>query len=76
MASPPSVYIDNQALEGFIDFFKTKDCLSGCSNCHYCQEVADKVVKFDRHEIDKYMSALKKFLDDLISSRIFHPVSP
>ncbi len=75
MASPPSVYIDNQALEGFIDFFKTKDCLSGCGNCHYCQEVADKVVKFDRHKIDKYMSVLKKLLGDLVSSRIFQPAS-
>jgi len=83
MASPPRVYIDNQALEGFIDFFlegfidffKKQDCLSGCSQCNYCQEIADKVVKFDRSKADKYISVLKKFLDDLTSSRIFHPVS-
>ena len=75
IASLPEVYIDNQALEGFIDFFKKKDCLSGCGNCHYCQEVADRVVKFDHHEVGKYISVLKKFLDDITGSRIFHPVS-
>ncbi len=75
IASPPKVYIDNQALEGFIDFFKKQDCLSGCSQCNYCQEIADKVVEFDRSKADKYISVLKKFLDDLTNSRIFHPVS-
>jgi len=75
IASPPEVYIDNQALGGFVDFFKEQDCLSGCSQCHYCQEIADKVVKFDRAKADKYISVLKKFLDDLTNSRIFCPVS-
>ena len=71
VASPPKVYIDNQALGGFIDFFRKEDCLSGCSHCHYCQEIADKVVTFDRSEADKYISLLKKLLDDLTSSNIF-----
>jgi len=71
IASPPKLYIDNQALKGFIDFFKKKDCLSGCSQCDYCQEIADKVVRFDRYEADKYISALEKFLADLISGKIF-----
>jgi len=75
IASLPEVYVDNQALDGFIDFFNKQDCLSGCGNCHYCQEVADRVVKFDRHEVDEYISVLKKFLGDLTGSRIFHPVS-
>ncbi len=71
ITSPPKVYIDNQALEGFTDFFRQQDCLSGCSNCHYCQEIADKVVKLDRSEVDKYTSVLKELLDDLSSSNIF-----
>jgi len=74
IVSPPKVYIDNQALGGFIDFFKKQDCLSGCDYCDYCQEIADKVVKFDHHELGKYISVLKKFLDDLTNSRIFHSV--
>lgn len=71
IASLPKVYIDNQALEGFIGFFKKKDCLSGCSHCDYCQEIADKVVKFDRNKASKYISVLKKLLDDLTGSKIF-----
>jgi len=69
--SRPKVYIDNQALEGFIDFFKKQDCLSGCAYCDYCQKIADKVVRFDRPETDEYVSVLKSFLNNLTSSRIF-----
>ena len=71
IASPPKVYIDNQALNGFIDFFKKQDCVSECSHCRYCQEIADKVVKLDHAEADKYISALTKLLDDLSSSNMF-----
>ncbi len=71
IASPPKVYIDNQALEGFIDFFKKQDCLSGCAHCDYCQKTADRVVQLDRPETDKYVSVSKSFLNDLTSSRIF-----
>ncbi len=75
IASLPEVHIDNQALEGFMEFFKKKDCLSGCGRCQYCQEIADKVVRFDHHEVGKYISVLKKFLGDLIGSRMVHPAS-
>jgi collagenase-like PrtC family protease len=71
IASPPRVYIDNQALDGFIDFFKKQDCLSECNRCRYCQDVADKVVKLDQAEADKYIATLNKLLDDLSSSNMF-----
>jgi Collagenase and related proteases len=70
-AQPPETYIDNQALEGFIDFFKKQDCLSGCSHCNYCQRVADEAVRLDQNEAREYVSVLNRFLDDLTSSRIF-----
>ncbi len=75
IASPPKVYIDNQALEGFVDFFKKQDCLSGCARCDYCQKIAHKVVKLDRREVDEYVAGLKDFLNDLTSSRIFYSVA-
>jgi collagenase-like PrtC family protease len=71
VATPPKVYIDNQALEGFIDFFEKQNCLSECHRCNYCQETANKVVRFDRAEVDRYTSGLKKCLDDLASSNMF-----
>jgi len=74
IALSPKVYIDNQALEGFIDFFKKQDCLSGCARCDYCQKIADKAVRFDRREVDEYVAGRKDFLNDLTSSRIFYPV--
>ena len=74
IGSPPKVYIDNQGLEGFIDFFKKQDCLSACAHCNYCQKIADKVVGIDHAEGDEYVAGLKNFLNDLTSSKIFHPV--
>jgi collagenase-like PrtC family protease len=71
IASPPKVYIDNQALDGFIDFFRKQDCLSECGRCQYCQEIANRVVKVDPGEVGEYISVLKKLLDDLAHSNIF-----
>jgi len=68
---PPKFYIDNQALEGFMDFFRKQDCLSGCSHCDYCQQIANKVIQFDRDEADRYIALLKASLDNLSSSRMF-----
>jgi len=67
----PRFYIDNQALEGFVDFFKKQNCLSGCGQCNYCQRIADKVIQFDRDEVDEYTAMLSASLDNLSSSRLF-----
>ena len=71
IGSPPKIYIDNQALDGFIEVFKRQDCLSECEHCDYCRKIADKVIKLDRREVDGYVAELKDFLNDLTSSRIF-----
>jgi collagenase-like PrtC family protease len=68
---PPRFYIDNQALDGFVEFFKKQDCSSGCSHCGYCQRIADRVIQFDRDEVDEYVAAVNQSLDNLSSSRIF-----
>ncbi len=73
IGSPPKIYIDNQALDGFIEFFKRQDCLSECEHCDYCRKIADKVIKLDRREVDGYVAELKDSLNDLTSSRIFQP---
>jgi collagenase-like PrtC family protease len=71
VGSLPRFYIDNQALEGFMDFFKKQNCLSGCSHCDYCQRIASKVIQFDGDEVDDYIAALTASLDNLSSSKIF-----
>jgi collagenase-like PrtC family protease len=68
---PPGLYIDNQALEGFIDFFRKQNCLSGCSHCDYCQRIANKVIQVDSEAVDEYVTMLNEYLDKLASSRIF-----
>lgn len=68
----PKVYIDNQALEGFIDFFRKQDCLSGCSHCNYCQKIADKVMQFDHNEVNEYVTMLSTSLGILSSSWMFN----
>ena len=71
IGSPPRYYIDNQALEGFMDFFRKQDCSSGCDHCGYCQRIADKAIQFDSDEVDGYVAALNGTLDNLSSSRVF-----
>jgi collagenase-like PrtC family protease len=71
IGSPPRYYIDNQALEGFLGFFKKQDCSSGCDRCGYCQRIADKAIQFDGDEVDEYVAALNETLDNLCSSRVF-----
>jgi len=70
--SPPKAYIDNQALEGFIDFFKKQDCLSGCAHCSYCQEIADKTVRLDQGQVDEYVGRLNSSLDAITSGKMFY----
>ncbi|MCX8118009.1 MAG: U32 family peptidase [Desulfobacterota bacterium] len=42
------VHIDNKRLDGFLDFFKEKDCLRmDCERCGYCKGVARRVIRID-----------------------------
>jgi hypothetical protein len=41
------ISLDNQRLDGFIDFFKKKDCRQGCDRCSHCQEWLARAVSFD-----------------------------
>lgn len=42
------VYIDNRALDGFLDQFKEQGCENlDCETCRYCHRWAEKVVKMD-----------------------------
>ena len=68
---PPKLHIDNQALEGFLDFFKKQDCLSECNHCSYCRQIAENVVRFERDEVARYIAVLGAHLENLSSSRMF-----
>ncbi len=68
---PVKPSIDNQGIEGFIDFFKDKNCPVECGDCNYCQRAAQSITGLDQQEAAAYLSALAELLDDLTSSRIF-----
>lgn len=43
-----NIVIDNTKLDGFLDYFKTKDCLhTDCEACGYCEHVAQEAVVID-----------------------------
>ncbi|MBI4420943.1 MAG: hypothetical protein HY560_08970 [Gemmatimonadetes bacterium] len=48
-AGPPPVYVDNRALDGFLDGLPKGGCRHrDCETCRYCHAWADKVVRIDQ----------------------------
>ncbi len=61
------VYIDNSALNGFIEHFLEKDCRSlSCKDCGYCYEVARQVVKIEPNYQQEVIAKYKAALDALL----------
>ncbi len=71
VAPPPELYIDNRALDGFIDFFLKQDCLSACGHCDYCRKAAEETIRFDPGEVDEYTARLTEALTSLSDSSVF-----
>ncbi|NOZ84985.1 MAG: peptidase U32 [Deltaproteobacteria bacterium] len=62
----PGVYIDNKALDGFIDRFLKQGCQAmDCERCGYCQRWADKVVQIDPSYRDRALGLFANVLDEL-----------
>jgi collagenase-like PrtC family protease len=54
------VRIANRALDGFIEFFRSKrDCRSGCGDCHYCDDYAQERMSIEP-ERDGFVSRIGK----------------
>jgi collagenase-like PrtC family protease len=62
-----NLYVDNSALEGFINFFKKHSCIS-CDSCGYCEEWAKKVIKINQKNISEYIIKLSALLKRLTRS--------
>jgi len=66
------VYINNRALDGFIEFFLKENCeLKSCQECGYCEDVAKKVIKIDTKLVEKTRKLHRDFLDKIISGDLF-----
>lgn len=66
-----NIYVDNNKLDGFINFFKNKNCSLSCDECNYCGSWAKKVINVDQVQIDKYIDVLSKLLNKFTFSKCF-----
>lgn len=62
------IYIANDKLNGFIDFFINKNCLSSCEKCSYCESWAKNNITINQDEMDKYVYTLSKLSNIIISN--------
>jgi collagenase-like PrtC family protease len=74
LRAPNPVQIDNRALDGFIDYFKTKSCQNvDCENCRYCHEWAERVVKIDPAWKERMAAIYRDLLSDIDHGSFWDP---
>ncbi len=68
-------YIDNNKLEGFLEFYKKHNCItSDCDKCGYCKRVAQKAIVFkDPFAREKLKMMLHGSIDEFLHNRLFVP---
>jgi len=60
------VYIDNRALDGFMERFKTESCVGvDCEECRWCYEFAEKAVKIDAGNREAALAAYDELFESL-----------
>jgi hypothetical protein len=62
----PPVYIDNRALDGFIERFRTNSCMGiDCEECRWCHEFAAKAIKIDATNREAALEAYEELFASL-----------
>ncbi len=62
----PPVYINNRALDGFMERFRTKSCIGvDCEECRWCHEFAAKAVTIDEANRTESLEAYDNLFDSL-----------
>ena len=68
------VYVDNRALDGFLDRFETLGCEAvDCEQCRYCHAWAEKSVSFDPVWRKKMTAVFDTLLNDLHDGSMWEP---
>ena len=58
LADPP-IYIDNQKLNGFLDYFESSQCRTSCHMCNYCKGIAKKTIQVtNQKRLDDFANSL------------------
>jgi collagenase-like PrtC family protease len=66
------IYIDNKALNGFIEGLASIDCQEiDCQECKYCHNWSTKVVKYDKDKLQKTLEGYSTALSKLASGALF-----
>ena len=68
------VYLDNSKLDGFIDFFKKKDCRLGCDGCAHCEEWLRRAVSLGG-EVQQYKDRIGRLLGRFTSGSFKAPLA-
>ena len=58
------IYIDNQKLDNFFEFFTSGKCTGKCNNCSYCKQIAKKCIQ-ENKEVREYLLELYNKFDDV-----------
>lgn len=65
-----NIYIDNAKLNGFISGLRVKDCdYLVCSNCGYCDKIAQEVIQYDKDYVDKICRVYKGLIKDIVKGK-------
>jgi collagenase-like PrtC family protease len=71
---PNPVQVDNRALDGFIDRFRTAGCQAlDCERCRYCHEWADRAVHIDPVWQHKMAAIYDDLLREIDSGSLWDP---
>ena len=66
------IQLDNQKLNGFIEFFKRNDCnQTTCLECRYCEKFFEKVSVVNEEGVKRAAERVRNFSEKLLSGEIF-----
>jgi collagenase-like PrtC family protease len=66
------IQLNNQKLDGFIEYFKKNDCNRiSCSDCRYCERIFEKVAVVNEEGVKRAAQRVRDFSDKLLSGEIF-----
>jgi collagenase-like PrtC family protease len=68
-------FLDNQKLDGFINFFIAGKCRGDdCGECGYCQNIAGQALYIPQEYRKKMLDAYGKYLGSLVAGDLFYSV--
>jgi collagenase-like PrtC family protease len=72
--SSPEVVINNNKLDGFIDYFKNGNCYGQCeADCNYCKTTAEETVKIDTSKVTDYTDMIDQISEPLLHFEHIEP---